>query len=74
MKTIYIKEQKPTLKEAQELVGGYVAVIDLPDNKQMMVDEEGLLKRKEINREASAIAGQVIVGDAVVLSEKARWQ
>ena len=74
MKTIYIKEQKPTLKEAQELVGGYVAIIDLPDNKQMMVDEDGLLKRKKINEEATAIAGQVIVGDAVVLSEKARWQ
>lgn len=73
MKITYIEEKKPTLKEAQALVGGYVALIDLPDSQQMMVDEEGLLKRKQVNKEATAIAGQVIVGDAVVLSGKARW-
>jgi len=73
----YIEDKKPTVKEAQELVGGYVELIELPDGTQMLVDEDGQLKRKTMNHDASMIGLTVgqpfIVGDVVILSGKARW-
>jgi len=73
----YIEDKKPTVKEAQELVGGYVELIELPDGTQMLVDEDGQLKGKTMNHDASMIGLTVgqpfIVGDVVILSGKARW-
>jgi len=58
----------PTLQELQELVGGLIAVVNLKDGSQMIVDEEGLLKNKPANQRASALAEILIVGDAVILN------
>ena len=72
-KTTYIKEEKPTLKELQEMVGGLIQVIQIK-GKQIIIDEEGKLKGKPFNKEATEIWDadyDVIVGDAVVLSDKA---
>jgi hypothetical protein len=73
----HIEDKKPTLEEAQELVGGYVTLIKLPDGTQMLVDEDGYLKEKKVNRDASvlgiAVGQPFIVGDVVILSGKARW-
>lgn len=38
-----------TLEEAQDYVGGYIEVIDLPNNKVMIVNEEGLLLNLPVN-------------------------
>jgi len=57
----------PTLQELQELIGGYIKIICLGGNRQMIVDEDGLLKGKLANQEASALAKRLIVGDIVIL-------
>jgi len=73
--TLYLdkKEEKPTLEECQKFVGGYIEIVESLDRKkQIIVDEEGLLKSKPINKDASKEAGIPIVGDAMVLSGRAR--
>ena len=55
--------------DMQAAVGGYVAVINLPKGKILVVDEDGLPKQKPINVTASTIAGQMIVGDVVLANQ-----
>ena len=80
------KEHQPTLKQMQDFVGGYIEVVQSADTKsQIVLDEEGKLKGKPINKEATELylgeeqddtsAGwdfDVIVGDVIVLSGDAR--
>lgn len=77
MPTIHYRSgEEVTLKEAQDLVGGYVQLLSMPDGRQMLVDEDGLMKRLLPNITATVLTdGQygVIVGDVVVLSGEARW-
>ena len=71
--TKYIKDKQPSLEDLQEMVGGYIQVISI-GNKQIIVDEEGKIKDKPVNVEASDVWGvnyDLIVGDAVVLSDDA---
>lgn len=81
-KVTRISDRRPTLEEAQTLVGGYVQLIGLSGGRQMLVDEDGLLKRLPTNPEATAeVVGEGvlvdvqrgIVGDVVILSGAARW-
>ena len=69
------KEEKPTLEEAQNLVaeGGLVELVYLQDGTQLLVDEEGLLKGKDVNPIASLWANALIVGEAIHLKGNARW-
>ena len=85
-KTKYIDDVEPTLKEMQDFVGGYIEVVQSADTKsQIVLDEEGKLKGKPINKEATELylgeeqddtsAGwdfDYIVGDVMVLSGDAR--
>ena len=68
----WMKSAPPTLKEAQEFVGGLVQMIDLPSGQQLLVNEEGLLKDLPLNFEASELAGHLIVGPALVLTDDAK--
>jgi len=52
------------LNELQELVGGYIEIIQMYGHI-MVVDEEGLLKKKPYNAVASSISGRPLVGDVV---------
>mgnify|MGYP003139922373 FL=1 len=72
--TLYLdkKDEKPTLEKCQEFVGGYIEIIFTSDGRQIVVDEEGLLKGKPINVDATEEANRTIVGDAMVLSGEAR--
>ena len=62
------------LSELKKIVGGYIEVVRLDDNMIMVVDEEGKLKRYDINplatdlaRKYNAIAkGDFIVGKILV--------
>lgn len=63
----------PTLKEAQNLVGGLVELVTLSNGDQMLVDEEGLLKEKPYNNEASDLAQRTIVGHAIILTGDLKW-
>ena len=80
--TIYLSDEdgKPTLKAMQEVVGGYIEVVYAENGDQIILDEEGRLKGKPINEDASEHwlgdrwdnDTANIVGDAIVLSGKAR--
>ena len=70
------EESKPNLKQLQKMVGGYVEVVTSLDSKyQIVIDEEGKLKGKPFNKDATALLGygdDELVGDAVILSGKAK--
>jgi hypothetical protein len=57
-----------SLEEAQGVVGGYVEVVRIPQDrtKIMLVNEEGLIHSLPYNKIATMIAGQHIVGDVLV--------
>jgi tRNA(Ser,Leu) C12 N-acetylase TAN1 len=58
-----------TLEQLQKAVGGWVEELNITFKERVMfVDEEGRLKNKELNSEASILARRPIVGDAVICS------
>ena len=69
------EDQKPSLEEAQGLVGGLVEMVRSPTHQdwQLIVNEEGLLDGLPFNEEATKICGTGIVGPAIVLKGNARW-
>ena len=85
-KTKYITDVEPTLTEMQKFVGGYIEVVQSSDTKHdIVLDEEGKLKGKPLNKEATELylgeeqddtsAGwdfDYIVGDVMILSGDAR--
>ena len=75
-----IDDIEPTLQEMQKFVGGYIEVVYLGKESMMIIDEEGKLKEKPINQEATDIAHEhkaiyntdYIAGDVMILSGDAR--
>ena len=69
------EDRRPSLQEAQELVGGLVQMVRSPTKQdwQILVNEEGLLADLPFNDEATKICGTGIVGPAIVLKGNARW-
>jgi hypothetical protein len=74
-------DKAPTLEELQKLVGGYINVVESLDGEaDIVLDEEGKLKGKEVNESATKLwLGDdkadwfdVLVGDVVVCRGKAR--
>jgi len=59
------KKVKISLSDAQATVGGYVQVVRCPDGTKLLVNEEGRLYRLPLNEEATKLAGQPIVGNAI---------
>ena len=62
----------PNLEEAQKIVGGYVEVVypRATPGVVLLIDEEGRLKTSPINEVGSALYGDIIVGDIVVMTRK----
>lgn len=65
-------DRRPSLKEAQEIVTGYIELVKVGGSKTLVVDEEGKIKNKPTNkvitdRYGSQIYGGYIVGDVIVL-------
>ena len=69
---------KPTLKEAQEIVGGYIEFVsgklDNGRNVTLVMDDAGQLKGKAVNLKATVAyqtkypsTRDIIVGDVIVL-------
>ena len=61
-----------TLEELQRIVKGYVELVPITNGEHsgrvMVVDEEGKLKADaQLNKEASRIAGQQIVGSVIII-------
>jgi hypothetical protein len=48
-------KDEPTLKEAQDFVGGYVEGIQFPNGDYMIINEEGKLINLPLNVEATAL-------------------
>lgn len=73
VKLIILRECRPTLKEVQYLIGGYVEMIECREGFQLLMDEDGRCKKLPINHNASAMVGQTIVGNVVALFGAAQW-
>ena len=77
--TSYELDHRPTLSEAQQIVGGYIEFAKgKKDGKvvTIVVDEEGLMKRKAYNHQITVFyrahnLDSMIAGDAIVLEG---WQ
>ena len=67
-----LSDTPPSLEDAQRMVGGYVEMLQL-GHAQLLVNEHGRLRNLPVNDAASHIAGQTIVGHAVLLVGTARW-
>ena len=81
-KTKVITDKAPTLEEMQEFVGGYIEVVYAPNGDQIVLDEEGRLKGKQINEQATEhwlgddwdYEFNNIVGDALILRGDGRME
>ena len=69
----YQPKVRPTLEEAQAMVGGWVVMAINTPELQVLVDEDGLAKELEFNHQASELCNDYIVGNAVVLTGDAMW-
>lgn len=69
-----ITDKKLTLEEMQEFVGGLIELVYLKNGDHLIINEEGLLLQLPQNQEASMIAEQMIVGNALILKGKARLE
>ena len=54
-KIIEDSKDEPSLKEAQEFVGGYVEGITFPNGDYLIINEEGKLINLPLNPEATAL-------------------
>lgn len=62
-----------TLEALQEAVGGYIAVVHIPGDREniMLVNEEGLLRRLPFNAKATALVGLgPLVGNVAVIQRR----
>ena len=81
-KVITDSNDEPTLEEAQEFVGGWVETVRLKNGDTLLIDEEGKLKGKEVNKTATShfVASygmtDVIAGDAMLIAKGAntKWK
>jgi len=78
MITIIDSGEEFPLSSAQDIVGGMVEIANYNlqlygTTFQVLVDEEGLLKKKPLNELASLICLQSLVGDVLLLGGTARW-
>ena len=71
--TTYQPKTRPTLAEAQEMIGGYVTFIVNEPDKQVLVDEDGFAKELDKNHEATFVANTPVFGNAIVLKGDAMW-
>jgi len=73
-KVVVFDKQSPSLKEAQEIVGGYVERINLQSGDAMLINEEGLLQSLPYNDKASFLADTFVVGDVCVVKKEVRGE
>jgi hypothetical protein len=72
-------EQMPTLKELQEIVGGYIEIVGLENGESMIVNEDGHRLNLMYNKKAHQYLAtcrpffahmNIIVGNAIVVESK----
>lgn len=69
------RKDRPTLEAAQAIVGGYVEMVRPTNGMKMQIlcNEDGQMLRLPFNMAASAYAGRLIVGNAILLTGEAMW-
>ena len=78
LKIITDEKKLPTLKEAQEFVGGYIEAVTFPNDDLLIINEDGKSKDLPYNSEASEVwvshygMTDAIVGDALLIKSDAR--
>ena len=78
------KKNEPTLKAAQDFVGGMVEAVTFPNGDLLLLNEEGKLMNLPLNEEATALwrthftkethlfgYDDVVVGPAIVIAKDA---
>ena len=63
----------PSLQEAQRFVGGFVELVPLKDDAQLLVNDDGLACALPFNLVASQLAGFPVLGNAIILYGMSRW-
>ena len=63
-------KNEPTLKEAQEFVGGYVEGITFPNGDYLIINEEGKLIGLPLNPEATALWRATFDNDNYITGRK----
>ena len=84
-KIIEDSKDEPTLKAAQEFVGGYVEGITFPNGDYLIINEEGKLRNLPLNPEATALwkatfdndnfitgRNDFVVGPAILIKKSAQ--
>ena len=69
-KIIEDSKDEPSLKEAQEFVGGYVEGITFPNGDYLIINEEGKLINLPLNPEATALWRATFDNDNFVTGRK----
>jgi hypothetical protein len=69
-KIIEDSKDEPSLKEAQEFVGGYVEGINFPNGDYLIVNEEGKLMNLPLNPEATTLWRATFDNDNFVTGRK----
>ena len=76
MNTQFLKLDKedaePTLEEAQKYVQGYVELLELSCGGCLLMNEDAKLKNLDINRDASILVKQAILGNVIYLTKECR--
>ncbi len=65
---------RPTLAQAEALIGGFATLVFEQSGMQVLADEEGLMKNLALNTEATELCGVRIVGNAVILTGESMWK
>ena len=69
-KIIEDSKDEPSLKQAQEFVGGYVEMITFPNDDILIFNEEGKLKGLPLNPEATALWRATFDNDNYITGRK----
>lgn len=62
--------KKFSLEELQAVVGGYIEIVTLPDGALLICHEDGRLRQLPVNKPASLLVGQPILGNVAVINAK----
>ena len=69
-KIIEDSKDEPSLKQAQEFVGGYVEMVTFPNDDILIFNEEGKLKGLPLNPEATALWRATFDNDNYITGRK----
>jgi len=64
------KKNEPTLKAAQDFVGGYVEGITFPNGDYLIINEEGKLMGLPLNEKASKLWSETFDNDNYITGRK----